>query len=72
MDEEARSISALFWRQVEECTYEVRSGPNRLMSWSVPDAKVHDDLLLSAALVAVLDEQDWRPRGAVGRHEHLR
>jgi hypothetical protein len=31
------------------------------MSWSVPDPKTHDDLLLSAALCAVLDEQDWRP-----------
>ena len=57
----------LFWRQVEQCTYEVRPGPNRLMSWSVPDARVHDDLLLSAALVGVLDEQDWRPREARGR-----
>jgi hypothetical protein len=37
------------------------------MSWSVPDPRVHDDLLLSAALVTVLDEQDWRPREAIGR-----
>ena len=66
-DEEARSLAEIFWRQVEQCTYDVRPGPNRLMSWSVPDARVHDDLLLSAALVAVLDEQDWRPREAVGR-----
>ena len=69
-DAEARDLGTVFWRQVEQCTYEVRAGPNRLMSWSVPDPRVHDDLLLSAALVAVLDEQDWRPRGAVGRREH--
>ena len=66
-DTEARKFAEIFWRQVEQCTYDVRPGPNRLMSWSVPDPRVHDDLLLSAALVAVLDEQDWRPREAVGR-----
>ncbi|HEX3723281.1 MAG TPA: hypothetical protein VHV31_10845 [Nitrolancea sp.] len=67
IDAEARSLAGIFWRQVEQCTYDVRPGPNRLMSWGVPDLKVHDDLLLSAALVARLDEIDWRPRGAVGR-----
>jgi hypothetical protein len=66
-DAEAQSLREIFWRQVEHCTYDVRPGPNRLMSWSVPDPRVHDDLLLSAALVAVLDEQDWRPREAIGR-----
>jgi hypothetical protein len=38
-----------------------------MLRWSVPDATrdpktgelVHDDLALSAALCAVLDEQDW-------------
>ncbi|MGA7672762.1 MAG: hypothetical protein WBW04_20270 [Nitrolancea sp.] len=66
-DVESAELARVFWRQVEQCTYEVRPGPNRLMSWSVPDARVHDDLLLSAALVGVLDEQDWRPREARGR-----
>jgi len=66
-DPGAQELSDVFWRQVEQCTYEVRPGPGRLMSWSVPDPKVHDDLLLSAALVGVLDEQDWRPREAKGR-----
>lgn len=66
-DDEALELSRLFWVQVAACTYEVRPGPGRLMSWSVPDPRTHDDLLLSAALVAVLDEQDWRPRRAVGR-----
>ncbi len=66
-ESEAAELARIFWRQVSECTYEVRPGPNRLMSWSVPDPKTHDDLLLSAALAAVLDEQDWRPREARGR-----
>ena len=66
-DAEASALDAVFWAQVRQCQYEVRPGPGRLMSWAVPDPKVHDDLLLSAALVAVLDEQDWRPREAMGR-----
>lgn len=66
-DREAMDLAGIFWQQVAACTYEVRPGPGRLMSWAVPDARLHDDLLLSAALVAVLDEQDWRPRRAVGR-----
>lgn len=66
-DAEAQELSRLFWTQAAACTYDVRPGPGRLMSWSVPDPRTHDDLLLSAALVAVLDEQDWRPRRAVGR-----
>lgn len=65
-DRESAELSRVFWRQVAACTYEVRPGPNRLMSWSVPDPKTHDDLLLSAALCAVLDQQDWRSREAVG------
>ncbi|HET7036162.1 MAG TPA: hypothetical protein VFI42_10820 [Thermomicrobiaceae bacterium] len=65
-DPEAGNLAEVFWRQVAACTYAVRPGPGRLMSWSVPDPKTHDDFLLSAALVGVLDEQDWRPRTAVG------
>ncbi|MFN8512147.1 MAG: hypothetical protein U0841_06075 [Chloroflexia bacterium] len=56
----------LFWRQVEACAYEVRPGPGKLLSWGVDDARTHDDLLLSLALVGVLDEVDWRPRVARG------
>lgn len=66
-DPEASALAALFWRQVRACTYTVRPGPHRLMSWSVPDPRTHDDLLISAALCVVLDEQDWRPRLARGR-----
>jgi hypothetical protein len=66
-DREAAELGRIFWRQVEQCQYEVRPGPGKLMSWSVPDPKVHDDLLISAALCAVLDGQDWRPRQARGR-----
>jgi Terminase RNaseH-like domain len=56
----------LFWRQVEACAYEVRPGPGKLLAWGVEDARTHDDLLLSLALVGALDDVDWRPRVARG------
>ena len=60
-------LQALFWRQVEACQYHVADSPGRLMSWSVPDGTsdpltgepLHDDLLISAALSAVLDGIAW-------------
>lgn len=55
-----------FWQQVEACSYEVRSGPGRLLRWSVAEPRLHDDLLVSASLVAALDGQDWGKREAVG------
>jgi hypothetical protein len=59
--------TGLYWRQVADCTYTVDPGPGKIMRWAVPESKGHDDLLISAALVAALDERDWRPRVAVGR-----
>ncbi len=56
----------LLWRQLDACGYEVRPGPGKLLGWGVDDARVHDDLLLSLALVGALDEVDWRPRIARG------
>jgi hypothetical protein len=52
--------------QLAACTYEVLPGPGRLLRWSVPASRGHDDLLISAALAARLDEIDWRPRIAQG------
>ena len=56
-----------FFLQLENCAYEILPGPAKLMRWSVPDGTrdsatgdlIHDDLVLSAALVAMLDQQDW-------------
>lgn len=61
-EEETRTLYA----QLEAVEYEVRPGPGRLMSWGVPDPRLHDDLVLSLALVAVCDTLDWRPRTAIG------
>lgn len=56
-----------FWVQVRHCQGEVTAGPGRVLRWGVPDGTrdaemgelVHDDLLVSAALCAVLDKQVW-------------
>jgi hypothetical protein len=64
--DDGASDTAWWWRQVAAVEYEVRPGPGQLLRWSVPDPALHDDLVMSAALVAALDEQDWRPRRAVG------
>jgi hypothetical protein len=67
------SLRELFLRQAEYCQYEVRPGSGQVLRWGVPDSQrdpatgelLHDDLLLSAALVAVLDGQDWAISGPV-------
>jgi hypothetical protein len=58
-------LQRLFWRQVELCQMEIAPGPGRLMRWGVPEGTrdpdtgglAHDDLLVSAALCAVLEDQ---------------
>lgn len=61
----SQDYHSLFWQQIEFTQYEALE--NKVLRWSVPDGTrdlvtgelVHDDLVLSAALTAVLDEQDW-------------
>ncbi len=48
-----------FWRQVAAAEYEVVSGPSRRLRWGVWQGGLHDDLLVSAALVAALDGLPW-------------
>jgi hypothetical protein len=56
-----------FWEQVSMCEFEILPGPQKRVKWGVPDGTrspnsgelVHDDLLISAALCAVLDQKDW-------------
>ena len=72
-----------FWHEVETCQYQVREGPNKLLSWGVWDppaydgliAHGHDDLLISAALCAILDAQPWPgtgPSTVVARKDPLK
>lgn len=60
-----------FWHEVEACEYEIREGPSRAMKWGVWEqvaydgliAYGHDDFLVSAALTAILDLQEWPGTG---------
>ena len=67
--EDGASDTAWFWQQLAAVEYEVRPGPGQILRWAVPDPKLHDDLVMSAALTSLLDRQDWRPRRAVGLGE---
>ncbi len=61
------ALSTLFFQQLSFCQYEILPGPEKRMRWGVPDGTrdpatgeaVHDDLVVSAALSAVLDGQEW-------------
>lgn len=52
--------------QMEKCRSEVRPGASKLLAWGVPDGLrdqtgqfLHDDLLVSASLCAILDRFQW-------------
>ena len=63
----APTLQRLFFKQLEATQYTVQSGPEKRLSWGVPDGSrdpasgdlMHDDLVLSAALVSILDELPW-------------
>jgi hypothetical protein len=66
----ANELQARFWRELEACEMDVTAGPERRIQWGVPDGAkaangdfLHDDLVLSAALCAVLDSQPWSAAG---------
>jgi hypothetical protein len=60
-----------FWHEVERCQYEVLPGPGERIRWGVWESPAydgaiahgHDDLLVSAALCAILDQQVWPGTG---------
>jgi hypothetical protein len=64
---DAGSLQRAFWTQVENCQYHIIEGPGQMMRWGVPDGTrdprtgdlVHDDLVISAALVSELDAQPF-------------
>ena len=56
---DGQADTAQFWREVGACEFEVLPGPGKMMRWGVPDAEVHDDMIVSAALVSVLDGLPW-------------
>ena len=65
MNEQER-LQALFQRQLQAVNCEASIGPERWLKWSVPEGTsdpmgglLHDDLVISAAMTAILDEQEW-------------
>jgi len=56
-----------FFEQLTHCQYAIIPGPEKRMKWSVPDGTrhpgtgelIHDDLVISAGLLSVLDQQHW-------------
>jgi hypothetical protein len=64
-------ITARYWTELAATTYTTVPGPGKLLRWSVPSGRGHDDLMISAALVAALDGLDLRPRLAVGHERSL-
>jgi len=60
-----------FWHEVGACEYIIRDGPAKQMAWGCWQSPAydgliahgHDDLLIAAALCAVLDRQDWPGTG---------
>ena len=59
--ENGDGVQRIFWREVEAAQLEVLPGPGRLCRWGVPESAGHDDLLISAALVAELDKAAVAP-----------
>jgi hypothetical protein len=65
----SRELQKTFFNQLSFMAYEIKAGPNKLMRWSVPDGTrdpatsdlVHDDLVISAALCAVLEDHNFAP-----------
>ena len=60
------TLTREFYDQLAATEYDVRRGPGNVVQWGVPTHRGHDDLVISAALVAALDDLDPRPRIAVG------
>ena len=59
-------LTRLFRSQLAATTYTTPPGPGKSLRWGVPPGRGHDDLVMSAALVATLDGLDWRERVARG------
>ena len=66
MADEQERLQSLFQRQLQALSFEVGIGPQKTLKWWVPDGTsdplgglLHDDLVISAAMTAILDEMEW-------------
>jgi hypothetical protein len=65
------TLHDLFFLQLQSTQYEIVPGPDKKIKWAVPEGArdmasgelIHDDLVISAALLAVLDDQNWSISG---------
>ncbi|MCC7024023.1 MAG: hypothetical protein IT338_14460 [Thermomicrobiales bacterium] len=64
--DDGAQLTRLFRAQLAATTYATPPGPGKTLRWGVPPGRGHDDLVMSAALTAVLDGVDWRERIATG------
>ena len=64
--DDGADITRFYRHQLAARTYEVVPGPGKLLRWSVPASRGHDDLLISTALTARVDAIGWRDRTARG------
>ncbi len=64
--DDGEQLTRLFRSQLAATTYSTPPGPGKTLRWGVPPGSGHDDLVMSAALTAVLDGWDWRERVARG------
>jgi hypothetical protein len=66
-DPDLLSLQKEYFKQLEYCKYEILPGPQKQIRWSVPDGTrdpasgeyIHDDLMISAAMLSLLDDQPW-------------
>jgi hypothetical protein len=64
---EASPMDEEMARQLEHCQYCILDGPGKTMRWGVPESTrdvltgelVHDDYILSAAMISLLDHESW-------------
>jgi hypothetical protein len=70
--DDGTDIPRIYRHQLAACTYEVLPGPGKLLRWSVPVGRGHDDLLISTALTARMDALDWRNPTAWGSKDPAR
>jgi hypothetical protein len=64
--DDGERLTRLFRAQLAATTYATPPGPGKTLRWGVPPGRGHDDLVISAALVAALDGFDFRERVARG------
>ena len=64
--QDSDELTAEFWRQMRLTESAPMAGPGHRIRWGVPVRSGHDDLVMSLALLALLDLEDLRPRVARG------